>query len=99
MGLGTRQFVLLGTLRKILKNSLNYQCAYKRCDGESRSRDFVVGKSTEVLAEIIQILRTNLGCDYITSNPQCDAVRVWLRFYHVNTGPRIFYDTILKVNL
>jgi len=37
--------------------------AYKRCDGESRPRDFVVGDAVPELAEMIQTLRTSLGCE------------------------------------
>jgi len=60
------------------------------------------GSSSKILTVSGKVVETQhkiVDAEYITSNPQCDAVRVQLRFYHVNTLHRIFYDTILKVNL
>jgi len=40
------------------------QRAYKRCDGDRWPlRDFVVGDAVPELAEMIQALRTSLGCE------------------------------------
>ena len=35
--------------------------AYKRCDGESKPKDFVVGKETKKLAKKIRVLRKKFG--------------------------------------
>jgi len=55
--------------RFIERDKINRACktlehAYKRCDGEPRIRDFVIGESVPELADMIDELMISLECEY-----------------------------------
>ena len=57
---------------RINKACFMLERAYKRCDGQRRPRDFVVGEATEELADMIHDLAASLGCEWL--RPEYDVV-------------------------